>query len=183
MIQKFLVWSRPSTCQKVSLSKELNTKLAPESLVYECGEMIIPPNEKVVSTASVKWTKLSRKAPYTYSPFNSYSSFSMRGKCFCNLFLCRCCELSLLLQYLRLQYVLHFSPPPLHKHDFFFPFSILFCIHLKDGCVFSVRWPRCCSVYPAHTRASLSGLAGQRLGKGLGFYGTPQRLCVVLWNA
>lgn len=63
----------------MSLSKELNPKLAPESLVYECGEVIIPPNEKVVSAASVKWTKLSRKAPYTYSPFNSYSSFSMRG--------------------------------------------------------------------------------------------------------
>lgn len=80
----------------------MNPKLAPESLVYECGEVIIPPNEKVVSTASVKWTKLSRKAPYTYSPFNSYSSFNMRGKCFCNLFICRCYESRLLLQYLRL---------------------------------------------------------------------------------
>lgn len=87
----------------------MNPKLAPESLVYECGEVIIPPNEKVVSTASVKWTKLSRKAPYTYSPFNSYSSFNMRGKCFCNLFICRCYESRLLLQYFRLSSSIGFS--------------------------------------------------------------------------
>lgn len=85
----------------MSQSKEPNSKLAPESLVYESRKVIISPNEKVISAVSVKWTKLSRKAPYTYSPFNSYTSFSMKGKCFFNLFICRCCESGLLLNYLR----------------------------------------------------------------------------------
>lgn len=139
---------------EIVLEQRAGSKLAPESLVYEYGEVIIPPNEKVVFAASVKWTKLSRKAPYTYSPFNSYSPFNTRGKCFCNLFICRCCESRLLLQYLRLSSPFFTSTVTQTVFFlFFFQFSFLFeadCPH-KDGCVFSGRWPRCCSVYPAHT--------------------------------
>lgn len=166
---RFLVWSRPSFFQKVSLSKELNPKLAPESLVYECEEVIIPPNEKVVSTASVKWTKLSRKASHTYSPLNRYSSFSMRGKCFCNLFICRCCKWRLLLQYLQL------SSPffTVAQTDFFSIvwdwLSLQRWMHVFRQMALLSIWVPCSHL---NTQVSLSGLAGQCLEKGLGFYGT-----------
>lgn len=61
----------------IYLSESDLEQLAPESLACECGLVIISPNEKVVPIASVKWTKLSRKAAYKYSPFNSNASFSV----------------------------------------------------------------------------------------------------------
>lgn len=130
----------------------MNPKPAPGSLVYECGDVIIPPNEEVVSAASVKWTTLSRKAPQTYSPLNSYSPFSMMGKCFWNLFICRCCKLRLLFRCLRLS--CPFFTSTVTQTDFYF-FRFPSCLRpsvLNKMAACSQAGVFCrCSVYPAHT--------------------------------
>lgn len=149
--------------------------------------MIIPPNEKVVSSVYVKWTNRSREAPCKYSPFNSYSSFSLRvvvggGGSVIYSFadavsLDYCCTISHCL------FFLFFAFTSTLTQRFFFSFS--YCVRRPvlmnmDGCSQAAR-PDVAPMSPAHTLTAGPPCPARwatSRGKGLGSYDA--RLCVVM---